>query len=188
MPRNNTMDAPMGMVAANEAPAESLELLPLALARPREALERARALLATDPGPVEASVARQVVGIVLRDFGDVDAAVAELRASVRLARAGHATERLADARATLGIALVQAGRSATDLARADEYHARAHRTRRCELPCGGTYMGRNEPGPGAGVRNPKSGAGGLRLRRSAARSYLFRPRGGPLRRARHARS
>ena len=109
----------MGMVAANEAPAESLELLPLALARPREALERARALLATDPGPVEASVARQVVGIVLRDFGDVDAAVAELRASVRLARAGHATERLADARATLGIALVQAGRSATGLANLD---------------------------------------------------------------------
>src|SRR5215470_10799207 len=119
MPRNSIMDVPMGMVAANEALAESLELLPLALARPKEALGRARALLATAPRPVDASVAHQAIGIVLRDFGDVEAAVAELRMSVRLARAGHAAERLADARATLGIALVQAGRSGSGLANLD---------------------------------------------------------------------
>ena len=37
------------------------------------------------PGRVDASVAHQVIGIVLREFGDIDAAVAELRTARRLA-------------------------------------------------------------------------------------------------------
>ena len=55
------------------------ELLALALSRPNEAMVRARAMLAADPGPLAASVAHQVIGLVLREFGDIDAAVAELR-------------------------------------------------------------------------------------------------------------
>jgi tetratricopeptide (TPR) repeat protein len=98
----------------------SLELLPLALARPSLALSRARELLANGRlAPFDASVARQVVGIVLRDFGDVDAAIAELRAAVRLARASGSPEREADVLATLGIALVYAGRTRAGLARLD---------------------------------------------------------------------
>src|SRR6266487_3526724 len=109
----------MGIIATDEAAAESLELLPLALARPREALARARALLAAAPRPLDASVAHQAAGIVLRDFGDINAAVAELRMSVRQARAGHSAERLADARAALGTALVLAGRTKSGLANLD---------------------------------------------------------------------
>src|SRR6266568_4197888 len=70
-------------------PGETLDLLPLALARPSLALARAREVLADDPAPFDASVAHQVAGIVLRDFGDVGAAVQELRAAVRLARVAH---------------------------------------------------------------------------------------------------
>src|ERR1700684_2391917 len=66
-----------------------LDLLPLAFARPDEALARARHVLAGHPGPYDASVARQTIGIVLRDFGDATAAIGELRAALRLAgRAG----------------------------------------------------------------------------------------------------
>jgi hypothetical protein len=49
-------------------PSATLELLPLALSRPKDALTRARAVLAADPGPHDASVAHQTVGIVLRDL------------------------------------------------------------------------------------------------------------------------
>jgi tetratricopeptide (TPR) repeat protein len=92
-------------------PRDTLELLPLALARPKEALARARAVLADSPSLWDASVARHVVGIVLRDFGDVDAAIRELRAALRLARAARSREREADVLATLGLALIFAGQT-----------------------------------------------------------------------------
>src|SRR6266516_4870689 len=92
------------------------ELLPLALSRPKEALARARAVLAANPDPYDASVARHAVGIVLRDFGDVNVAIGELRTAVRLARAAGSRDREADVLASLGGALVFAGHTRTGLA------------------------------------------------------------------------
>ncbi|WP_336206591.1 CHAT domain-containing protein [Nonomuraea sp. LPB2021202275-12-8] len=92
-------------------PTTTAELLPLALSRPHEALERARDLLSGNPPPLAASVARQAVGIVLREFGDIDAAVQELRTARRLARRSGSAEREADVQATLGVALAFAGRT-----------------------------------------------------------------------------
>jgi tetratricopeptide (TPR) repeat protein len=96
-----------------------LELLPLALSRPKEALARARAVLAGEPDPHDASVAHQAVGIVLRDFGDVEVAIRELRTSVRLARGAGLRQREADVLATLGAALVFAGRTRSGLVALD---------------------------------------------------------------------
>ena len=95
------------------------ELLPLSLSRPREALARAREVLAARPGPREASIAHQAAGIVLREFGDVEAGVRELRLALRLARRSGAAEREADAQAALGVGLVYAGRTAAGLAALD---------------------------------------------------------------------
>jgi tetratricopeptide (TPR) repeat protein len=95
------------------------DLLPLALSRPREALARARGVLAERPGPYEGSVAHQAAGIVLRDVGDVDAGVRELRAALRLARRTGSAEREADVLATLGLALAHAGRTADGFAAFD---------------------------------------------------------------------
>ncbi len=88
-----------------------VDLLPLALSRPNEALERARTMIAGDVSPLDASVARQAIGIVLREFGDIDAAVRELRTARRLARRAGSTSREADVLGTLGVALILAGRS-----------------------------------------------------------------------------
>jgi tetratricopeptide (TPR) repeat protein len=90
---------------------EPLDLLPLALSRPNEALQRARTVLARDPDPIAASIARQAIGIVLREYGDIDAAVSELRIAQRQARLAGSTSREADVLAALGVALVFAGRS-----------------------------------------------------------------------------
>jgi tetratricopeptide (TPR) repeat protein len=87
------------------------QLLALALSRPNEAMARARAILAAAQGPRDASVAHQVIGIVLREFGDIDAAVRELRTARRLACRGGSVGREADVLATLGVALVFAGRT-----------------------------------------------------------------------------
>src|SRR5215467_14525725 len=87
------------------------ELLPLALSRPNEALERARKVLADDPGLLDASIARQTIGIVLREYGDIEAAIAELRIARRLARRAGSADREADVLGTLGVALVFAGRT-----------------------------------------------------------------------------
>src|SRR4051794_24302128 len=84
-------------------------LLPLAVARPQEALARARAMLAAHPPPLAASIARQTIGIVLRDRGDTAEAIGELRTALRLARAAGSSAREADVLATLGAALVFAG-------------------------------------------------------------------------------
>lgn len=87
------------------------DLLPLALSRPNEALDRARKVLADNPGLLDASIARQTVGIVLREYGDIDAAIGELRIARRLARRAGSADREADVLATLGVALVFAGRT-----------------------------------------------------------------------------
>ena len=79
------------------------DLLPLALSRPNEALDRARKVLADDPGLLEASIARQTIGIVLREYGDIDAALVELRIARRLARRAGSDEREADVLGTLGV-------------------------------------------------------------------------------------
>jgi len=94
-----------------EAGDEGSGLLALALSRPNDALQRARAMLAVAPGPLDASVAHQAIGIVLREFGDIDAAVAELRAARRLAARSGSPDREADVLGTLGVALVYAGRA-----------------------------------------------------------------------------
>jgi tetratricopeptide (TPR) repeat protein len=95
------------------------DVLPLALSRPRDALARAREILAARPGPREASVAHQAAGIVLREFGDVHAGARELRSALRLARLIGSGEREADVLASLGIAYVYAGRTADGLAAFD---------------------------------------------------------------------
>jgi tetratricopeptide (TPR) repeat protein len=92
------------------------DLLPLTLSRPREALARARAVLAGHPAPYEASVARQAVGIVLREFGDVNAGILELRIALRLARRTGSLEREADVLASLAVGLVYAGSTTAGLA------------------------------------------------------------------------
>jgi len=102
------------------APGGTLELLLLALARPGDALASARAVLAKNPGPYEASIARQAVGIVLREFGDVSAGIRELRTALRLARLAGSLERQADVLATLGVALIYAGRTKPGLSALDE--------------------------------------------------------------------
>ena len=102
------MDMAVPFELASDGP---VELLPLALSRPNEALTRARAVLAGEPGPLDASVARQAIGIVLREYGDIDAAVGELRIARHLARRAGSTSREADVLATLGVALVFAGRT-----------------------------------------------------------------------------
>src|SRR6201985_3005873 len=100
------MAAPAGLDGADR-----VDLLPLALSRPNEALDRARKVLADDPGLLEASIARQAIGIVFREYGDIDAAIAELRIARRLPRGAGSADREADVLATLGVALVFAGRT-----------------------------------------------------------------------------
>jgi tetratricopeptide (TPR) repeat protein len=90
---------------------EQLDLISLAVSRPNEALKRARTVLASDPDPIAASVARQAIGLVLREYGDIDAAVDELRIARQLARHAGSTSREADVLGTLGVALIFAGKS-----------------------------------------------------------------------------
>lgn len=91
---------------------QPVDLLSLALSRPHDALVLARQVLERDPVPLDASIARQAIGIVLREVGDVDAAVRELRRARQLARRSGSADREADVLATLGLALVFAGRTA----------------------------------------------------------------------------
>jgi tetratricopeptide (TPR) repeat protein len=95
------------------------ELLPLTLSRPREALTRARAVLARRPDPYDASVAHQAAAIVVREFGDTEAGIREMREALRLARRTGSAEREAEVLSSLGIALVYAGRTAAGLAAFD---------------------------------------------------------------------
>ena len=108
-----------GARADGSGPRDVDSLLPLALSRPREALARARAVLAGHPGPRDASLAHQAAGIVLREFGDVDAAIGELHAALRLARRMGSAEREADVLGSLGVAFTYAGRTTDGLAAFD---------------------------------------------------------------------
>jgi hypothetical protein len=100
-------------------PGNALDLLSLAPARPDEAMAKARAILAGQPEPFDASVAHQVIGMLLREFGDLDAGTRELRAALRLARAARSADRQADTLAALGVALIYQGRSGRGLAALD---------------------------------------------------------------------
>jgi tetratricopeptide (TPR) repeat protein len=102
------------------------DLLPLTLSRPREALARARAILADDPGPYDASVAHQATGIVLREFGDVHQGVSELRSALRLARRTGLIDREVECLASLGVALVYAGHTVAGLAAFDRAVRMSH--------------------------------------------------------------
>ncbi|MEU9385797.1 tetratricopeptide repeat protein, partial [Streptomyces sp. NPDC048279] len=64
------------MTARSESVAE---LLPMVFAAPGEALARAERVLRSDPPPLDASVAHQVIGIWQRDFGDLGVALDHLR-------------------------------------------------------------------------------------------------------------
>jgi hypothetical protein len=103
----------------DSVPGQARDLLPLLGSRPGELMARAREILAGDPDPYDASVARQAIGMVLREWGDLDAGTRELRAALRLARAARSAEREADVLAALGVALIYQGNSGRGLAALD---------------------------------------------------------------------
>ena len=105
--------------AARSVHADVGDLLQLAVSRPRDAIASARSILAGRPGPLQASIAHQAVGIVLRDTGDINAGVRELRCALRTARLTGSAEREADVLGSLGTALVHAGRTKPGLAAFD---------------------------------------------------------------------
>ena len=100
----------------NSASGDVPDLLLLVSAHPDQAIARARAILAGSPPPYEASIARQAIGNVLREFGDLDAAIRELREALRLARVACSQDRQADVLAALGNALIRRGSSERGLA------------------------------------------------------------------------
>src|SRR5262249_28991853 len=95
------------------------DLLPLTLSDPREALVRAREVLAGQPDDHDASVAHQAAGIALRELGDVDAGVGEVRKALSLASRRGSAQREADVLATPGVALVYSGHTVDGLAAFD---------------------------------------------------------------------
>ncbi|WP_177244318.1 CHAT domain-containing tetratricopeptide repeat protein [Streptomyces sp. yr375] len=101
------------MTAGNDS---VLELLPMVFAAPNEALARAEEVLGTEPTPLHASVAHQVIGIWQRDWGDMRLALDHLRRARDLAARADSAEREADVLGTLGVALVHAGRTRQGLA------------------------------------------------------------------------
>jgi tetratricopeptide (TPR) repeat protein len=112
-------DTELGVSAPENLLSDPARLLPLALARPRDALLAARSLLARCPDAYDASLAHHAIGIVLRDRGDLPGAIAELKKAKRLAHASGKREREADVQATLGVALAWTGRSQQGLALLD---------------------------------------------------------------------
>jgi tetratricopeptide (TPR) repeat protein len=104
-----------GALAGGSGQRDADDLLQLAVSRPREALARARIVLAGQPSPAEALIAHQAAGIVLRDTGDVGEGIRELRQALRLARRIGSAEREADVLGSLGAALVTSGRTAEGL-------------------------------------------------------------------------
>ncbi|MEU8146651.1 CHAT domain-containing protein [Nonomuraea sp. NPDC048901] len=100
-------------------PDDPHDVLAMVFARPRQAMTAATAMLAHGRGPYESSIARQAIGILRREFGDLDAAIRELRQAVRLARRSGSADREADVLATLGIALLQHGRTRPGLSALD---------------------------------------------------------------------
>ncbi|WP_299924200.1 CHAT domain-containing protein [uncultured Nocardioides sp.] len=94
------------------------ELLRTLFADPAGARRTALRELVSDPDPALASIGHQVVGIVQRDLGETEDALLQLRRAVTLARRTD-REREADVRATLGVTLVQAGRTRDGLSQLD---------------------------------------------------------------------
>ncbi|MEU2618223.1 CHAT domain-containing tetratricopeptide repeat protein [Streptomyces sp. NPDC007157] len=88
----------------------------MVFAAPGEALARAERVLRSDPSPLDASIAHQVIGIWQRDFGDLGVALDQLRRARDFAARADSAEREADVLATLGVALVHAGRTREGLA------------------------------------------------------------------------
>ncbi|NEA99218.1 CHAT domain-containing tetratricopeptide repeat protein [Streptomyces sp. SID13726] len=83
----------------------------MVFAAPNEALARAEEVLGSDPSPLPASVAHQVIGLWQRDWGDIRTAVHHLRRARDLAARAESPEREADVVSALGVALIQAGRT-----------------------------------------------------------------------------
>ncbi|MGW0950171.1 CHAT domain-containing protein [Streptomyces sp. NPDC002623] len=88
----------------------------MVFAAPNDALSRAEGVLDTDPTPLHASVAHQVIGIWQREWGDMRLALDHLRRARDLAARADSAEREADVLGTLGVALVHAGRTRQGLA------------------------------------------------------------------------
>ncbi|MEO3809097.1 CHAT domain-containing tetratricopeptide repeat protein [Sphaerisporangium sp. B11E5] len=105
-----------GSTPGDPRPPGPEDLLSLVFARPREAVDAARALLAAPGPPYVASVAHQVIGIWERDFGDLTVALGHLRRARALARRSGSPDREADALAALGVAVVHAGHTGRGLA------------------------------------------------------------------------
>lgn len=95
------------------------QLLRTLFTDPARSRQRAQAMLAATDDPAIGSLARQVIGIVLRDLGETDAALVELRGALRLARRSRESERVADVQATLGGSLAIAGRTREGLVALD---------------------------------------------------------------------
>ncbi|MFI6252967.1 CHAT domain-containing protein [Streptomyces sp. NPDC051016] len=96
----------------------------MVFAAPGEALARAENVLRSDPSPLDASVAHQVIGIWQRDFGDLAVALDHLRRARDFAARADSADREADVLAALGVALVHAGRTRQGLAALDRGVAR----------------------------------------------------------------
>ncbi|MET8076366.1 CHAT domain-containing tetratricopeptide repeat protein [Streptomyces sp. NPDC005303] len=88
----------------------------MVFAAPNQALARAEEVLGSDPSPLHASVAHQVIGIWQRDWGDLRLALDHLRRARALAARAESADREADVLAALGVALVHAGRTRQGLA------------------------------------------------------------------------
>ncbi|WP_424883152.1 CHAT domain-containing protein [Streptomyces sp. SLBN-8D4] len=88
----------------------------MVFAAPNQALARAEEVLGSDPSPLHASVAHQVIGIWQRDWGDMRLALDHLRRARDLAARSESADREADVLAALGVALVHAGRTRQGLA------------------------------------------------------------------------
>ncbi|MFF0014248.1 CHAT domain-containing protein [Streptomyces sp. NPDC005374] len=88
----------------------------MVFAAPKQALARAEEVLGSDPSPLHASVAHQVIGIWQRDWGDMRIALDHLRRARDLAARSESADREADVLAALGVALVHAGRTRQGLA------------------------------------------------------------------------
>ncbi|MFJ8637227.1 CHAT domain-containing protein [Streptomyces sp. NPDC093568] len=88
----------------------------MTFADPNQALARAQAVLDTDPPPLHASIAHQVIGTWQRDWGDIRIALHHLRRARDLAARAESPEREADVLAALGVALVHTGRTRQGLA------------------------------------------------------------------------
>jgi tetratricopeptide (TPR) repeat protein len=114
-----------GNRAAGSA-ADVEDLLLLALSRPEDAAIGARTLLSGRPTAVDASIAEQTLGIVLRDRGETTEALRRFRRALRLARACSRLDREADVRASLGVALTLAGFPQRGLGELDAAAGLAH--------------------------------------------------------------